>query len=118
MQSARILICPSVWYESFGMIIVEAFSTGLPVIASDLGAMAELVHHERTGLLFTPGDPVALAHTVSYALDHPTLLREMRGQARSEYQDRYTAATNYQILTSIYADAGGQFGVSNSRHAA
>ncbi len=106
MQGARLLICPSVWYESFGMIIVEAFSTGLPVIASDLGAMAELVQHERTGLLFPPGDSLALARAVQYALDQPALLDSMRATARREYQDRYTAAKNYDILMSIYAAAG------------
>ncbi|MCU1335637.1 MAG: glycosyltransferase [Bryobacterales bacterium] len=105
MQSARFLVCPSIWYESFGMIIVEAFSTGLPVIASNLGAMAELVEHERTGLLFTPGDPADLARIVQFALDRPQLLDYMRMRARREYEQHYTASTNYHLLMSIYEDA-------------
>ena len=66
--SAR-LCCPSTWYESFGLIIVEAFATGLPVIASDLGALAELIAVGRTGLLFRPGDADDLLAKVRWAMD-------------------------------------------------
>jgi glycosyltransferase involved in cell wall biosynthesis len=105
MQNARFLVCPSVWYESFGLIIVEAFSAGLPVIASNLGAMAELVEHERTGLLFAPGNDEELASRVMWALGHSSHLDNMRSEARREYEERYTAVRNYQILMSIYRDA-------------
>lgn len=107
MRGARFLICPSVWYESFGMIIVEAFATGLPVIGSNLGAMAELIDHERTGLLFSPGDPNDCARTVEEALAQPGLLMYMRAQARLEYERHYTASRNYDILMSIYDEAKG-----------
>jgi glycosyltransferase involved in cell wall biosynthesis len=116
MQGARFLVCPSVWYESFGLIIVEAFSTGLPVIASKLGAMAELVKHEHTGLLFTPGDDQELARSVGRALDQPHHLEHMRSAARREYEERYTAVRNYQLLMSIYADAAAQSSLGK-RHA-
>lgn len=104
MRGARFLICPSIWYESFGMIIVEAFATGLPVIASNLGAMAELIDQERTGLLFTAGDSEDCARAVRYALSQPSLLNYMRAQARQEYERHYTGPRNYDILMSIYAD--------------
>jgi len=108
MRSARFLICPSVWYESFGMIIVEAFATGLPVIGSNLGAMAELIDHERTGLLFSAGDSQDCASAVEYALSRPDLVNYMRAQARQEYERHYTGPRNYDILMSIYGDAKRQ----------
>lgn len=102
MRSARFLICPSTWYESFGLIIVEAFATGLPVIASDLGALAELIKVGYTGLLFRPGDARDLVAKVRWALQYPDRMREMRKHARTQYESLYTAEKNYGQLISIY----------------
>lgn len=102
MRNAQFLVCPSTWYESFGLIIVEAFATGLPVIASDLGALAELIQVGVTGLLFRPGDTGDLMEKVRWALDHPLRLRQMRAHARAQYEDLYTAERNYGQLMSIY----------------
>lgn len=117
LQGAKFLMCPSIWYESFGLVIVEAFSKGVPVIASDLGAMAELVVHNKTGLLFVPGDHEQCARMVNYILDRPDLLAYMRSQARREYEEHYTAARNYDTLMSIYSDAKIQHG-DRARHSA
>ena len=55
------LIFPSKWYEPFGLVAIEAFATGTPVIAANIGAIAELVDAHRTGLLFEPSDPQSLS---------------------------------------------------------
>lgn len=102
MQSARVLICPSTWYEGFPLIIVEAFAAGLPVIASDLGSMPELIEPGRTGLLFQAGNPEELSLKVQWAFEHPGRVREMRANARKAYEARYTAEKNYLSLISIY----------------
>jgi glycosyltransferase involved in cell wall biosynthesis len=105
MKAATFLICPSTWYESFGLIIVEAFSTGLPVLASDIGALSELIEHERTGLLFKTGDAQDLVTKVQWASRHPDRLAAMRASARREFETRYMADTNYRTLMAIYEDA-------------
>lgn len=107
MAHARVLIFPSVCYETFGKAIIEAFAAGLPVVASNLGAMAELVQHERTGLLFRPGDPADLARKVEWAFAHPVELAAMRAAARAEYEAKYTPARNYEMLMAIYQRAIG-----------
>ena len=84
------------------MVIIEAFAAGLPVIASDLGAMAGMVRHGRTGLLFRPGDAEDLAAKVRWAFDHPHELAAMRVAARHEYEEKYTAERNYKMLMEIY----------------
>jgi glycosyltransferase involved in cell wall biosynthesis len=102
MKDARALIFPSVWYEGFPMVIAEAYAVGLPVIASDLGSMSSLIDHGRTGLLFGPGDTEALTAQLQWVLANPADLKRMREGARAEFEAKYTAERNYQILTQIY----------------
>ena len=102
MQSAQILLFPSLWYEGFPMVIAEAFAVGLPVVASNLGSMSSLIDPGRTGLHFCPGNPEDLAAQVEWVLTHPTALTQMRQESRAEFEAKYTAAQNYQILMEIY----------------
>lgn len=102
MGEAMFLIFPSKWYETFGRVAVEAFAKGTPVIAANLGAIAELIDHGRTGLLFCPGAPVDLATQVKWALTYPRKLSLMRQEARAEFEDKYSAAENYRQLMEIY----------------
>jgi len=102
MQDAQILVFPSMWYEGFPMVITEAYATGLPVIASNLGVSSSLIKHGRTGLHFRPGDPEDLAAQVEWVLSHPTELAQMRLEARAEFEAKYTAERNYQMLMNIY----------------
>jgi glycosyltransferase involved in cell wall biosynthesis len=99
---ATFLLVPSNCYETFGRVIVEAFAKGTPVIASNLGAMAELVDHGRTGLHFAPGNPVALASAVQQLLANQPARKEMRHAARKEYEQKYTAEANYHTLRAVY----------------
>jgi glycosyltransferase involved in cell wall biosynthesis len=105
MQNAAFLVFPSLCYEGLPMAILEALACGLPVIASRLGAMAEAIEDGRTGLLFTPGDAEDLAATVERALAHPAALARMRLDARAEFEGRYTAARNYELLMQVYERA-------------
>ncbi len=109
MRDARVLIVPSVCYETGPLTILEAFACGLPVIASDLGSMAEMVAHERTGLRFTPGDAADLASKVRWVFEHPEAVDGMRAAARREFEEKYTAERNYEMLTAIYEMAVANF---------
>jgi glycosyltransferase involved in cell wall biosynthesis len=99
---AVLLVMPSVWYETFGRTIVEAFARATPVVASRMGAMAELVDHGRTGVLFDPGDSGDLTSKVRELTAQPDLLASMRQAARREFEAKYTAARNYETLMAIY----------------
>ncbi len=105
MREAWMLMFPSEWYEGFPMAIAEAFACGLPVIASRLGAMAEIVEDGRAGLLFRPGDPEDLAAKIEWAWTHPKALAQMGEEARREYERKYTAERNYSMLMDIYERA-------------
>lgn len=102
MASAMALVMPSIWYENFPLTLVEAFASGLPVIASRLGALSELVEHGKTGLLFTPGDPESLSAQMRWAIAHPDEMLKMGCAARLIFEQSYTAQENYQSLIAIY----------------
>jgi glycosyltransferase involved in cell wall biosynthesis len=105
MTRAAFLVMPSEWYEGFPMTLVEAFGRCLPVIASRLGAMAEIVEDGVTGLHFAPGDTRDLAEKVRWAVDHPEEMRHMGTNARCAYEENYSPDVNYEMLIAIYAAA-------------
>lgn len=102
MGEAKFLIFSSEWYETFGRVAVEAFAKGTPVIAANIGAIAELVESGRTGLLFRPGDRQDLIRQVEWANTHPEELMQMRRKARAEFEAKYTPEENYRQLMRIY----------------
>jgi glycosyltransferase involved in cell wall biosynthesis len=114
MGEAMFLVCPSQCYETFGRVIIEAFAKGTPVVASNLGAMAELVDEGRTGLLFEPGNSIDLGLKVRRLAANPLQLARMRQAARQEYELKYTAESNYSTLMGIYEQALRNTG--NCRH--
>lgn len=103
MGEATALIFPSKWYETFGRVAVEAFAKGTPVIAANIGAIAELVDNGRTGLHFQAGDEASLAGSVEWVLQNPKQIAQMRHEARAEFESKYTATQNYQQLMDIYS---------------
>ncbi|WKB55316.1 glycosyltransferase family 4 protein [Eleftheria terrae] len=105
MRQSRILVMPSECLEGFPLVIVEAFANGLPVIASRLGAMAEIIDDGVTGLLFSPGRADELAARVAWAMAHPQEMAQMGRAARHRYRERYGAEANYRQLLQIYEEA-------------
>jgi glycosyltransferase involved in cell wall biosynthesis len=77
MSFANFTIFPSEWYENYPMSIIESFACGKPVIASDIGALPDLVVDKWNGLLFEPGNAVQLADQIQYLFDHPEDAIEM-----------------------------------------
>jgi glycosyltransferase involved in cell wall biosynthesis len=102
MNRSRFLVFPSECYETFGRVAAEASACGVPVIASRLGAMEEIVADGRTGLHFTPGDAADLAAKAEWAWAHPEEMAAMGRAARAEYEAKYTAERNYEMLMEIY----------------
>jgi glycosyltransferase involved in cell wall biosynthesis len=102
MQAAKFLVFPSSGSEMFPMTVVEAFSSHLPVVCSDLPSIGELVKRGVTGLTFPPGDPNALAAAVRWAISNPLALDEIGRRAHQTYEEQYTPETNFNQLISIY----------------
>ena len=102
IKRARFLVFPSEWYEGLPMTIVEAFACGVPVIASRLGTMEEVIEHGRTGLHFEAGNPDDLAAKVEWATANPEAMAKMGRAARAEFEAKYTAERNCARLMEIY----------------
>lgn len=107
MGEAMFLVFPSKWYETFGRVAAEAFAKGTPVIAANIGAIAELVDSGHTGLHFSPGNSEDLAAKVQWAIENQTKLTQMRREARAEFEAKYTAQQNYRRMMEIYDVVSG-----------
>lgn len=73
-----VLVMPVHWYENSPNIVLEAQAMGVPVVATALGGLTELVEHERNGLLVPPDDEAALTAALQRLLDEPDLLPRLR----------------------------------------
>lgn len=105
IKNALFLVVPSECYETFGLVVIEAYSRGVPVIASNIGVMAEMVSDNKTGLLFIPRNFLDLAAKVESLWNHPDMVESMGLQAHLEYERKYTPERNYQMLLDIYNQA-------------
>lgn len=109
MASSAALLAPSVWYEGWPLVAVEAMGMGTPVIATGHGAFLEMIVHGETGLLIPRGDAHALAAAVHDLLGDPSRLAEIRRKTAAEFTNRFSREVNYCQLRDIYADAIAQF---------
>jgi glycosyltransferase involved in cell wall biosynthesis len=102
LKSATCLVMPSEWYECCPKTLIETLAVGTPAVVTKLGAMAEMIEHESTGLHFERRNPADLARQVNRLAGDPQLTADMRRAARQRFEDRYTADCNYDQLIGIY----------------
>jgi N-acetylglucosaminyldiphosphoundecaprenol N-acetyl-beta-D-mannosaminyltransferase len=102
LASVRAVVLPSVCPENMPRSLVEAFSYGRPVIASDRGGLWEAVEHGSNGLQFRAGDEVELAAALRAVLEDGGLADRLGCGARASYLARYTPERNWEALQRIY----------------
>lgn len=78
LNGCDVLVCPSLWNEPFGRVILDAYKSGLPVIASRIGALPEIVEDGKTGVLVGPGKKLELRDAMNKFLDDKKFLTECR----------------------------------------
>jgi glycosyltransferase involved in cell wall biosynthesis len=101
IQDADFLIMPSEWYEGFPMTLLESFANATPALVSDIGSLAEIVEHGKTGLKFEAGNVDSLIASVQCFLNESDR-QQLSLNARRAYLTNYTPSTNYKSLMSIY----------------
>jgi len=102
-RGASFSIVPSVWMEPFGMVVLEAWSRGRPVVAHSIGALPELITHGKTGVLVAPFHPEALAAEMERLFQQPALLETMGLQARQELEIRFSKTEWQRKMNRVYS---------------
>lgn len=104
MRRAALCVLPSRCYENFPMTLAEAFASGLPVAASRIGALGELVEDGKTGCGFDPFDPADMERRIAEALADPARLHDWGMAARREYETHFTAERNTAAKLALYEE--------------
>src|SRR5690242_1001073 len=104
LQSADLLVAPSLGGESFGMVLTEAFAAGTPVVASDIPGYRDVVRDRVDGVLVPRGDATALAETLRDLAVNPARRTAMAAEARA-HAPRYAWPTVAAEVLDAYRDA-------------
>ena len=88
--------------EGMPLTLLEAMAAGKPVVASRVGGVPEVVEHERTGLLFAPGDGAALDQALAFLLTRPDACRAMGEAGRCRYETHFTLRRMARAYATIY----------------
>ena len=102
-----VFVMPSL-SEGFGIAIVEAMAAGLPVVASDVGGIPEIVQHGETGLLVPPGDPAALAAALHELVTRPDRARALGACGRQRARERFSIESAVKRHEDLYAELMAQ----------
>lgn len=101
LTNIDIVVVPSLWFENSPLVIQEAFMAKIPVIASRIGGIPELITHDINGLLFNPGDETDLKNKIQYAIDNPNILKEFERNfpaVKSMEENAREIETAYKLL--------------------
>lgn len=111
-QQARVVVVPSVWPEPFGLVGVEALKYATPVVAFDVGGVAEWLKDGDNGILVAPKDPVALAAAIKKLLMDTELAEAMGQRARTRAVEQFSLTRHVERLLQVYQEvlpvAGGR----------
>jgi glycosyltransferase involved in cell wall biosynthesis len=102
LAEASVVAIPSLWPEPFGLVGIEAFAAGRPVVASDTGGVEDWLDPGRTGLSVPAGDANALARALSELLDDPQRQQSMGAAGRLTVERRFTERHHVTALLGAY----------------
>jgi len=106
LASADVLVVPSV-YEPFGIVALEGMAAGVPVVASQVGGLTEVVEHDRTGVLVYPRSPESIAWGIGHVLSNPDHARWLVGNAREVVQKAYSWEAIAMRTADLYKELVG-----------
>lgn len=102
-HQADVFVMPT-YSEPFGWVFIEAMAAGLPIIATAINAIPEMVRHEETGFLIQPGDRSALAEHLRTLMNSPQLSANMGHKACQIAEQKFNAHKNFQALESLFRE--------------
>lgn len=102
LQAARALIFPSVWHEPAGLVSLEAAAVGRPIIASDIGGIAEYIAPQQHHLLVKPNDICGLADTIQRLAIDWSLAKQLGEEGRNMVQNQFSMQQHLEQLMQLY----------------
>lgn len=105
LLNASLVVVPSEWYETFCLVVMEAYAAGKPVIGSNLGSLPFVIEDGKSGLLFAAGDSADLREKITWLLEHGDERRKMGAYARFLAGSKYDPESVYQMLMAIFLKA-------------
>lgn len=104
-RAARIVVVPSMWYETFGIVAAEALSHGVPVVASRVGALQDTVQDGITGLLFELNDVEDLTEKIVRLWSDETLCRALGAAAYEHVREQFNEEIHFSLHMETYERA-------------
>ena len=102
IASVDVVLMPSTYPESFGRGVIEASAVGRPVVASEIGALGELISDRQNGMLVPPRDPVALADAVERLIAYPSLRRRCLAIGRRRAESEWSLRRMVEQTEAVY----------------
>ena len=99
---SSIFVCPSIWQEAFGAVIPEAMACGIPVVATRVGGIPEIVIDKVTGILVPPGDSEAIADACINILNNDKLIFYMTKEAKKRVKDLFDQKIMVRETINLY----------------
>jgi glycosyltransferase involved in cell wall biosynthesis len=106
VRGAAAAVLPALWWENCPMTVLEAGAQGVPVVATSVGGIPELVDDGVTGLLVPPGDAAALAGALTRLVEHPGTAARMGAAAWARVRERHDPVAHVAALQALYAEVG------------
>lgn len=108
LEKATALIVPSLWDEQFPMVTIEAFRMGVPVVATRMGGLPDIIQEGKSGFLFDPGDAEGLSHILEILSNDENLRKSVSIGARDRFVNCFSEEVYYPRLMKIYQKAISQ----------
>ena len=106
IRGAMFTVVPTAFYEPFGLVVIESYACGKPVIAARTGALPELVKDNVTGQTFTSGDAAGLVSKINLMLKYGDRLPEMGRAGRKLVEEQFGSERYYEKLMEVYKKVG------------
>jgi lipopolysaccharide heptosyltransferase II len=104
LAQVDVLVMATVTQEAFGRVIIEAQAAGVPVVATKIGGIVEVIDHEKTGLLVLPKDTEAMADAVLRLLNEQKFAQGLIVNARKKIADKYTLKHMADATLKVYQE--------------
>jgi len=104
-----LLVLATVTHEAFGRVIVEAQAAGVPVVATEVGGVVDIIENEKTGLLVPPADPTSMANAIIKIFKDQKLAANLAENAYKKVKEKYNAELMVKNTLDIYQESLNNF---------